>query len=52
MRRRIEQAPPGRSGDLVYHAEPFDVANDIMQKDLDVSNYQAKYDGILARHNW
>jgi hypothetical protein len=52
LRERIESAPPGISSDVFYHAEPFDVANDIVGKQLDQRDYQGAYDKILDKHGW
>ena len=52
LRNRIESAPAGMSSDILYHADPFDVACDIAGNQLDVSQYRPQYEPILHRHNW
>lgn len=52
LRTRLEQPPPGISSEIVYHAEPFDVACNIAGKQLDLSQYWSQYEPILNRHNW
>ena len=52
LRRRIEAAPAGLSSEMLYHADPFDVACDIARNPLDIAIYRARYDTILSRHHW
>jgi hypothetical protein len=52
LRTRIESPPSGMSSDIFYHAEPFDVACDIVGKPLDLSQYRPQYEPILSRNNW
>jgi hypothetical protein len=52
LRARIEWPPPGIDGDLIYHAEPFDVACNLAQVELDPDTYRPAYELILRRHNW
>ncbi len=52
LRTRIESPPTGMSSDIFYHAEPFDVACDIAERQLDLSQYRLQYNHILNRHNW
>ncbi len=52
LRTRIESPPTGMSSDIFYHDEPFDVACDIVGRQLDLSQYRPQYDPILNRHNW
>ena len=52
LRDVMERAPERHYGDIFYHAEPFDVACDVAGKSLDLSQYRARYDAILNRHNW
>jgi hypothetical protein len=52
LRERIEHPPTGMSSDIFYHAEPFDVANDIVGKPLDLGDYQGVYDEIVSKHGW
>lgn len=49
---RIESPPSGMSSDIFYHAEPFDVACDIVGRRLDLAQHRPQYDPILSRHNW
>jgi hypothetical protein len=52
LRRRIENPPPDISSDIFYHAEPFDVACDLADRELDLERNQAEYNSILERHKW
>jgi len=52
LRARIERPSPGIDGDLIYHAEPFDVACNLNQRQLDLDSYRLPYELILRRHNW
>ena len=52
LRTRIESTPAGMSSDILYHAEPFDVACDIAGSQLDLAQYRQKYEPILNCHNW
>ena len=52
LRGRIENPPPGISSDIFYHAEPFDVACDLTNRELDLEPNRHEYDLILERHKW
>ena len=53
FREMIEECRPRGSGsDIFYHSEPFQVACDLMEADLDLAKYRSEYDRILVRHNW
>jgi hypothetical protein len=52
LRADIAQPPPDIDADMFYHAEPFDVACDLAQNDLDISQYRGQYGPIVSRHNW
>lgn len=52
LRTGIETPPAGMSSEIFYHAEPFDVACDIADIQLDLSQHRSQYDHILNRHNW
>jgi hypothetical protein len=52
LRARVERPPPGIDGDLIYHAEPFDVACNLAGVELDPDSYRRPYELILRRHNW
>lgn len=52
LRTHIESPPTEMSSEIFYHAEPFDVACDIAESPLDLSQYRSRYDQILNRHNW
>ncbi|HET7461109.1 MAG TPA: hypothetical protein VFJ82_07665 [Longimicrobium sp.] len=49
FRSRLEQAPPGVSLDMIYHAEPFDVACDIAHEQLDCGRFGDEYLALLQR---
>jgi len=44
--------PKGYNPDIFYHAEPFDVACDIVGNRLDVRGYSSEYERILNRYGW
>src|SRR5207249_1281345 len=46
LRKSIEAAPAGIMGDLLYHSEPFDVACDLAQRQLDFREYASQYSAI------
>ena len=52
LRKRVERPSRDDSADIFYHAEPFDVAQDIAGEERDHSKYRTQYEEILARHNW
>ncbi len=52
LRRRIEHPPPGIDNDLIYHAEPFDVACKLAGVELDADSHRRTYERILRRRNW
>lgn len=52
LRERIESPPTGMSSEVFYHAEPFDVACDLANSQLQISEYRSRYDRILNHHNW
>jgi hypothetical protein len=52
LRKRVEAPPSGISGEMLYHAEPFDVACDIADQALDLSHHRPQYETILGRHHW
>jgi hypothetical protein len=51
LRTRIEQAPRSVSPSALYHAEPFDVACDIANQELDLSKYWPQYEAILKQYS-
>jgi hypothetical protein len=55
FRSRLEEAPPGVPLDMVYHAEPFDVACDLADHEIDRAEVEAEYMDLLqrtAKHAW
>lgn len=44
---RLEHAPPGYDSELFYHNEPFHVACDIAEQELDLDEYRAEYDELV-----
>ncbi|MBM4047400.1 MAG: hypothetical protein FJ279_20025 [Planctomycetes bacterium] len=52
LRVRIERDPTGMPSEMVYHAEPFDVACDIAEKPQELPENRQEYDAILSRHSW
>jgi hypothetical protein len=51
LRRRIDSPPPGVMSEVFYHAEPFDVANDLAGKQLNLREFRDKYEWIVNRHD-
>jgi hypothetical protein len=52
LRRKIESPPDGVSPDIFYHNEPFDVACDLAESELDFEHFRSEYEQILAAHSW
>ena len=50
LRMRLENPPEDVDSDLIYHSEPFEVASNLAEEDLDISKYRQQYDLILERH--
>jgi hypothetical protein len=38
--------------DIVYHEEPFYIACNLTNKELNLGDYQERYNDILKRHGW
>jgi|GEM_PF-1247397 len=49
FRSRLDEAPPGVPLDMVYHAEPFDVACDLAGNQLDRAAMETEYLELLDR---
>lgn len=52
LREQIESAPRGISKSLFYHNEPFDVACDLAEHQLDFIAFRDQYEHLLNRHGW
>lgn len=59
LRAHVESIPFGLSPDMVYHAEPFDVALDLAGVEAGAVDYEdawqrhaAHYEAIRNRHRW
>ena len=52
LRERIESAPRGISTTIFYHSEPFDVACDLAEKELDFIRFRERYECLLKQHGW
>jgi hypothetical protein len=52
MRQDLENAPPGVDSDLLYHAEPLDIASDIAGRAPDERKARRPYEKILKKHDW
>jgi hypothetical protein len=52
FRERVENppAPFEEDGELIYHDEPFYIANDLAQRELPVNEHGDEYARIMARH--
>jgi hypothetical protein len=52
LRESIENPPPPFESDseLIYHDEPFYIANDLAQRELSVNDHRDEYDRIMNRH--
>lgn len=48
--RRLEQAPPGISPDIVFHAEPFTIACDLAGHQIDDPAVLEEYFRLADRH--
>lgn len=49
FRSRLEEAPPGVPLDMVYHAEPFDIACELAGRPLDWTDFGSEYMDLLDR---
>ena len=54
LRTRIELPLPGidNLSEIFYHNEPFYIACDIAEKELDPVHFDPRYEAILKRHKW
>ena len=52
LRERLESPPTGMSSEILYHAEPFDIACDIAKQPRERSDYREQYNQILSDGNW
>ncbi len=52
LRQKVEGTAEDHYLDIFYHAEPFDVACDIAEHQLDLSEYYPKYKKLLVKYNW
>lgn len=52
LRDFISNAPDGIPTEMTYHNEPFDVACDIADIELNIFEYAADYIHILERYGW
>lgn len=50
LRERVESPPEGISSDLFYHDEPFYVACDLAENQLEVDAFAGVYDRIRAQY--
>lgn len=50
LRTRLRSAPAGLRSDVVYHAEPFDVACDIAGREVAGYGIASDYERIVALH--
>jgi hypothetical protein len=50
LRQRLAEAPAGSLSDMIYHAEPFDVACDLAGEPLDRTKFAGEYEEILDRY--
>jgi hypothetical protein len=39
-------------GEIIYHEEPFKLACELMDRQLDLTEYWEEYNAILQRHGW
>jgi hypothetical protein len=46
----LASPPPGIDTEIIYHAEQFDIANDLAGRQLDRAEHTAAYAQIVARH--
>ncbi len=52
LRDKVESHPRGMASRIFYHAEPFDVACDLAQKQLSLAEHRTKYEEILAHRGY
>lgn len=52
LRDRIESAPRSTPMVIFYHSEPFDVACDLAERQLDFIEFRKQYECLLKRHGW
>ena len=55
LKSRFKSVPPEKRegvSTFIYHEEPFYVACDLAQCELDISKYSEAYDKILDRYGW
>lgn len=52
LRTQIETTATRMSSEMIYHAEPFEVACDLAGKHLNLTSLHAQYEVILSRHHW
>jgi hypothetical protein len=52
LRVRIESAPRSTPTVIFYHSEPFDVACDLAERQLDFIKFRRQYECLLKRHGW
>lgn len=53
FKRQLRELPPALREDVIamtYHAEPFDVACDLAQKELNFEEYREVYNSILQSY--
>lgn len=48
----LDGAPSTVDTDLIYHADPFQVACDLNDKQLNVDQLRTEYDGLLEQIGW
>jgi hypothetical protein len=52
LRDRIESAPRSTPTVSFYHSEPFDIACDLAERQLDFIRFRKQYECLLKQHGW
>ena len=52
LRKKLDNPPRGLMNTLYLHEEPFYMACDLAENELDPSQYREQYDLILHQHKW
>lgn len=52
LAQHVESTPQRLPSDTFFHAEPYDVACDIADKEPDIIAALRDYNAILISHNW
>lgn len=51
-RKRLQSSLDPTTFDLIYHEEPFAIANELAGRQLDIGPRCANYQSLLKKHQW